>query len=149
MHVQCVPPLSFFCAVTSLPIKCHHTHIHVCATHVPVLSCCVVFCLHLFCSLNVYHPCHTYVSLQLFLIIHHMHHSACFTCYIFPHIPCYMSTLFSTCYLSVSTIQHIHQTYMYVHASHLHTFVICCLLHNKKKECSLVQAFRKCFACTQ
>ena len=29
-------------------------------------------------------------------IVHHMHHSAYFTSYICPHIPCYMSALFST-----------------------------------------------------
>ena len=47
---------------------------------------------------------------QLALIVHHMHHGACFTCYICPHIPRYMSALFSTCYLSVSTIQLIQYT---------------------------------------
>ena len=44
-----------------------------------------------------------------------------------------MSALFSTCYLSVSTIQHIYQAYMYMLHTYVHTLVICCLLHTKKK----------------
>ena len=82
-----------------------------------------------------------YISLQclfclvkLVLIVRHMHHSACSTCYICPHIPCYMSALFSTCYLSVSTMQHIHQDCMYMHHTYIHLLsVVCYVTKNKKR----------------
>ena len=95
------------CVVTSLPVKCYHTHIHVHATSVQVLSCCVVFCLHVVCSLNVHYPCHAYHYSWSSLYITCTTVPVLCTCYICPHIPCYMSALLSTCYLSVSTIQHI------------------------------------------
>ena len=98
MHVQCVPcPLSV-CAVTSLPVKCHPTHIHVHTTHVLVLSCCVVFCLHLVCLLTVHHPCHTHhcswsslhITRTTVPVVHvtsvPTHHAACPLCS--PHDIC-------------------------------------------------------------
>ena len=93
------------CAVTSLPVKSHHTHIHVHATHVQVLSCCVVFCLHLVCLLNVYHPCHThhcswsslYITCTTVPVLHvtfvHTYHATCPLCS--PHVIC-LFQLYST-----------------------------------------------------
>ena len=111
---------------------------HTCTHHTcssSVLLCGVLFtsCLLVECLSPM--PC---ISLQLILIVHHMHHSACFTCYIYPHIPCYMSALFSTCYLSVSTIQHIHQAYMYL----LHTCYLLFVIYQGAP-------WYKRFACTQ
>ncbi len=71
-----------------------------------------------------------------------------FTCYICPHILCYMSALFSTCYLSVSTIQHIHQAYMYMLHTYIHLLSVVCYI-TKNKKSSLVQAFCKHFTCTR
>ena len=122
------------CAVTSLLVKCHHAHTHVHATHVQALSCCVVFCLHLVCSLNVYHPCHTH---------HYSWSSLYITCTIVPvlHVTfvhtytvlCYMSAMFSTYYLSVSTIQHIHQAYMYMLHTYIHLLSVVCYITTNKK----------------
>ena len=114
IHVQCVP-----CQWSVFPSMCSHIstrpYTQTCTRHTCssfVLLCSILFtsCLLVECL-----PPMPYISLQLVLIVHHMHHSACFTCYICPHIPCYMSALFSTCYLSGSTIQHIHQAYMNNH----------------------------------
>ena len=87
------------CVVTSLPVKCHHTHIHVHATSVQVLSCCVVFCLHVVCSLNVHHPCHAYhyswsslyitcttVPVYVHVTFVHTYHATCPLCC--PHVIC-------------------------------------------------------------
>ena len=125
----------------------HTVHAH--TTHVQVLSCCVVFCLHLVCLLNV-----------LMFITHAIHITTVLvlSCKVSPHCTSHApQCMFYMLHLSTHTLLHVcsvlhvlfvclnhaaHTPRLHVHASHLHTLVICCLLHNKKqKGSSLVQAF--------
>ena len=122
-----------------------HTYTYTSCTH-HTCSSSVLLCSVPVCLLNVLmfitHAIHITTMLVLscivgtVLIVHHMHRSACFTCYICPHIhvPHYMSALFSTCYLFVSTMQHIHQAYMYMHHTYIHLLSVVCYITKNKKD---------------
>ena len=113
------------CAVTSLPIECHHKRIHVHATHVQVLSCCVeVFA----CSLNVYHPCHTYhyswsllyITCTAVPVLHvtfvYTYHATCLLCS--PHVIClfqpYSTYTKPTCTCFTPTYIHLLSVVCYI-----------------------------------
>ena len=132
------------CFSSYVPSHLHPlTYTHTCtcthATHVPVLSCCVVFCLHLVCLLNVYHPCHTYhcswsslyITRTTVPVVHvtfvHTYHATCPLCS--PRDICYI----------------YFYTYMLHTYIHVHLLSVVCYIPKNKNEllgASVSQVFR-------
>ena len=124
--IECLSPMPYICP------HCTYTHHSACcASHAPQCLLCIT--------------CTTVP------VVHHMHHSACCTSHA-PQCLLYMLHLSTHTMLHVRSVLHvIFVIYISTCTCFTPTYMYTCYLlfvtYQKTKTNSLVQAFRKCFAC--